>query len=430
MSFKYITRAFGDLVEFVSEKSNARTASLETYISTENMQPNFGGITAATSLPSTGSVTNFKVGDTLFSNIRTYFKKVWQAEYGGQCSTDVLVFRTKDNKVLHPDYLHNICRWEKFTEFSIRTSKGAKMPRGDKEAIAQFEFHLPSLEDQIAVTKILNSIDNRITLLRETNKTLESIAQAIFKSWFVDFDPVRAKMEGRQPEGMDEATAALFPDSFEESELGLIPRGWNVNPIGNVIQTVGGGTPATKNPTYWSPETYHWTSPKDLSGLQAPVLLDTERRISAEGLKKISSGLLPKGTLLMSSRAPIGYLALTQIPLAVNQGYIAILPEGQLTTNFMLFWCKQNMAEIKGRANGSTFMEISKKVFRQMPIITPTSAVLDAFENIVHVLLGRITQNEHQIRTLTELRDTLLPRLISGQLRLPEAESLVQEACP
>lgn len=307
---------------------------------------------------------------------------------------------------------------------------GAAQQNLSGQQIKELILPFPDLEEQRAIGSYLRCLDDRITLLRETNKTLESIAQAIFKSWFVDFDPVHAKMEGRQPEGMDEATATLFPDSFEESELGLIPRGWSVNPISNVIQTVGGGTPATKNPTYWSPETYHWTSPKDLSGLQAPVLLNTERRISAEGLKKISSGLLPKGTLLMSSRAPIGYLALTQIPLAVNQGYIAILPEGQLTTNFMLFWCKQNMAEIKGRANGSTFMEISKKVFRQMPIITPTSAVLDAFENIVHVLLGRITQNEHQIRTLTELRDTLLPRLISGQLRLPEAESLVQEACP
>lgn len=329
----------------------------------------------------------------------------------------------KDFKNNHPRFCYYLLRSIDFNGMNT----GSGVPTLNRNHLHPMPVKRPPRNEQESISQFLGALDDRITLLRETNKTLESIAQAIFKSWFVDFDPVRAKMEGRQPEGMDEATAALFPDSFEESELGLIPRGWNVNPIGNVIQTVGGGTPATKNPTYWSPETYHWTSPKDLSGLQAPVLLDTERRISAEGLKKISSGLLPKGTLLMSSRAPIGYLALAQIPLAINQGYIAILPEGQLTTSFMLFWCKQNMDAIKGRANGSTFMEISKKVFRQIPIITPTSAVMDAFENTAYILLDRISQNESTIRTLTELRDTLLPRLISGQLRLPEAQNILEE---
>lgn len=383
-----------------------------------------------------GSGSKFQNGDTLVARItpclengKTALVKCLPNNLVGHGSTEFIVLGAKRESDIN--FIYYLARSNAFREYAIARMEGTSgRQRVPNTAVANYSFSCPPVEERFKIGDFLSVLDDRITLLRETNKTLESIAQAIFKSWFVDFDPVRAKMEGRQPEGMDEATATLFPDSFEESELGLIPRGWSVNPISNVIQTVGGGTPATKNPTYWSPETYHWTSPKDLSGLQAPVLLNTERRISAEGLKKISSGLLPKGTLLMSSRAPIGYLALTQIPLAVNQGYIAILPEGQLTTNFMLFWCKQNMAEIKGRANGSTFMEISKKVFRQMPIITPTSAVLDAFENIVHVLLGRITQNEHQIRTLTELRDTLLPRLISGQLRLPEAESLVQEACP
>src|SRR5690606_39489600 len=109
-----------------------------------------------------------------------------------------------------------------------------------------------------------------------------------------------AKMEGRQPEGMDEETAALFPDSFEESELGLIPKGWQMKCVGDVIQTLGGATPNTKNLSFWEPEEFYWTTPKDLSGASAPVLLNTERRISATGLSKISSGLLPIGTLLLS----------------------------------------------------------------------------------------------------------------------------------
>src|SRR5690606_17003830 len=152
-----------------------------------------------------------------------------------------------------------------------------------------------------------------------------------------DFDPVRAKMEGRQPEGMDEATAALFPDSFEESELGLVPKGWSTNSVANVIDTMGGATPDTKNTLLWEPPDFHWTTPKDLSSALSPVLLDTERLISAAGLQKISSGLLPVGTLLMSSRAPIGYLTLTRIPVAINQGYIAMPPGGILPPIFMYF---------------------------------------------------------------------------------------------
>ena len=267
---------------------------------------------------------------------------------------------------------------------------------------------------------ILSALDDRITLLRETNATLEAIVQALFKSWFVDFDPVRAKLEGRAPEGMDDATAALFPDGFEESELGLVPRGWRVLPIGDAVAAVGGATPDTKNPAYWEPAIHCWTTPKDLSGIAAPILLDTERRLSDEGLAKIGSGALPIGTLLLSSRAPIGYIALAQVPLAINQGYIAMLPGGLLPPLYMLFWCRQNMENIKGRANGSTFMEISKKAFRPIPALVPPPEIVQAFVDVAGVLFERLIENEKQAQTLATLRDTLLPRLISGQLRLPE----------
>lgn len=291
-----------------------------------------------------------------------------------------------------------------------------------------FPVWVPDLKEQERIADVGESLDDRITLLRETNATLEAIAQALFKSWFVDFDPVRAKAEGRQPEGMDPTTAALFPDSFEESELGLVPKGWTVMPIGEAVECVGGGTPDTKNEAYWQPEEFSWSSPKDLSGQQSPVLLSTERKLSAQGLAKVSSGLLPSGTLLMSSRAPIGYLAIAQIELAVNQGYIAMLPGGRLPVLYLLFWCRMNMEVIKGRANGSTFMEISKKAFRPIPALVPSAEVLAAFEQVVGPLFERLVANERQAQTLTQLRDTLLPRLISGQLRLPEAEQAVEEA--
>ncbi|WP_235580840.1 restriction endonuclease subunit S [Pseudorhodoferax sp. Leaf265] len=291
----------------------------------------------------------------------------------------------------------------------------------------KFKLRLPPLAVQVEIANLLGALDDRIALLRETNATLEAIAQALFKSWFVDFDPVRAKIQGLPPAGMDEATAALFPDGFEESALGSVPTGWAIRPIGDAVECIGGATPDTKDPSYWNPEEHAWTTPKDLSGLPAPVLLKTERRLSAKGLAKIGSGLLPAGTLLLSSRAPIGYLAIAQMPVAINQGYIAIPPGGLLPPLYVLFWCQQNMEGIKARANGSTFMEISKKAFRPILTLVPSPPVIEAFLAIASPLFSRLVSNEQQAQTLATLRDTLLPRLISGQLRLPEAIAEVEE---
>ncbi len=310
----------------------------------------------------------------------------------------------------------------------LAVSSGSAQLVLNTKAVAKIAVPVPTPGEAQVLGAISRAFDDRITLLLETNATLEAIAQALFKSWFVDFDPVRAKAEGRRPEGMDAATAAQFPDSFEESELGLVPKGWTVKPVGDAVDCLGGGTPDTKEPSYWEPAEHCWTTPKDLSGLQSPVLLRTERQLSTLGLAKVSSGLLPAGTLLLSSRAPIGYLAIAQMPVAVNQGYIAIPRGGELSPLYMLFWCRQNMDAIKGRANGSTFMEISKKAFRPIPALVPKAEVLDAFANIANPLFERLIENERQAQTLTQLRDTLLPRLISGQLRLPEALALVENA--
>ena len=286
--------------------------------------------------------------------------------------------------------------------------------------IRKLPIPMPPSNEVVVISSIADVLTNRIALLRETNTTLEAIAQTLFKSWFVDFDPVHAKQQGREPEGMDADTAALFPDCFDESELGLVPTGWRVAPIGDSVEIVGGGTLNTKELEYWEPSEFAWTTPRDLFGLQSPVLLRTERLLSAKGVSKVSSGLLPIGTLLLSSLAPIGYLAIAQIPLAINQGYIAILPSSQLQPLYMYFWLKQNMDVIKSRSNGSTFMEISKKAFRPIPMLVPVAGVLDKFLDVVNPIFTRLAENEKQAQTLTTLRDTLLPRLISGQLRLPD----------
>ena len=319
------------------------------------------------------------------------------------------------------DFIYAVVSLPGFDELIEGASSGSAQANISATGIGSVQIQKLTEAEQLGIGEIARALDDRITLLRETNTTLEAIAQALFKSWFVDFDPVRAKTDGKLPDGIDAATAALFSDTFETTELGEIPKGWEVKQIGDVVETLGGGTPDTKVKEYWEPQQHFWTTPKDLSGINSPVLISTERKLSDQGIRKISSGLLPKGTLLMSSRAPIGYLAITQSPMAINQGYIAIPPNGNLSPLFMLFWCKANMEAIKSRANGSTFLEISKKVFRPMLVAIPNKKILDIFEIYSASLFSKVVENEKQIKMLTTIRDTLLPRLISGQIKLPDA---------
>ncbi|MEH0167373.1 restriction endonuclease subunit S [Roseateles microcysteis] len=346
---------------------------------------------------------------------------------GANIARQVGLVRLDSGKV-YPNYVQFFLRSRVGRGLLLAHSKGSVQQVINLADLKSVRVPLPPLPQQAAVANFMQDIDDRITLLRETNATLEAIAQALFKSWFVDFDPVRALAQGRAPEGMDEATAALFPDSFEDSELGKVPKGWNVQAIGNCVDTVGGATPDTKNAAFWSPAEFAWTTPKDLSGATSPALIATERKLSAAGLAKIGSGLLPAGSLLMSSRAPIGYLAITDLPVAINQGYIGMLPGGALPPLYMLRWCQVHMEQIKGRANGSTFMEISKKAFRPIPAVLPGKDVIAAYLAVAQPLFDRVIANERQALSLTEVRDTLLPRLISGQLRLPEARAITDEA--
>lgn len=312
-------------------------------------------------------------------------------------------------------------------------------------SLKNIEIKLPSLGEQRKIAKILSDLDDKIHINNQINQTLESIAQALFKSWFVDFDPVRAKIAAKQ-EGKDaelaamcaisgkseielqqmaeddfaalRATAALFPDGLVESELGEVPKGWEVSTVGEQVQTVGGGTPSTKNVDFWDDGIHYWTTPKDLSNLTDKILLNTERKITDAGLKKISSGLLPKDTVLMSSRAPVGYLALSKIEVAINQGYIAILPNMKYSAEYLIQWCEANMAEIKGRASGTTFLEISKKNFREINFICSDEKVVTVYTKTAKTLYDEITSKAKENQSLINLRDTLLPKLMSGEISL------------
>jgi type I restriction enzyme, S subunit len=329
----------------------------------------------------------------------------------------VSIIRT-DPDVCSPGYLLAYLTHPAIKSYIESFNAGGSRRAITKGHIESLVVPLPPLHVQRAIAAILSGFDDKIDLNRRMNATLEATARALFQSWFVDFDPVRAKAEGRQPEGMDAETAALFPDSFEDSVLGWIPRGWRISTIGEEVRVYGGSTPSTKEPRFWENGTHAWATPKDLSDLSTLVLLGTSRQVTDEGIQQISSGLLPAGTVLLSSRAPIGYLAITAIPMAINQGFIAMVCDRRLSNYYTLMWTAQNMDTIKGKANGTTFMEISKGSFRPIPALVPSDEVLHVYNQIAAPLFDQIVKNEWVSRTLAETRDALLPRLISGEVRV------------
>ncbi|MCX7107033.1 MAG: restriction endonuclease subunit S [Methylococcales bacterium] len=267
-------------------------------------------------------------------------------------------------------------------DFHTFTS-GSAQPQLPIRDIKEIDISLPLLPEQKAIAAVLSSLDDKIDLLHRQNKTLEAMAETLFRQWFIE----EAKED------------------------------WEEGSLDDVISVKGGTTPSTKNFEFWFGD-IHWTTPRDLSGHNTVYLFDTDRKITEKGLSQIGSGLLPVGTVLLSSRAPIGYLAIIEIPLAINQGYIAIVCDKIVSNYFIYLWCKANIEEIKNSGNGSVFQEISKSTFKEMIINIPPNDLLLAFDTKVVSIFKKIKANQIQLQTLEKLRDNLLPKLMSGEVRV------------
>jgi type I restriction enzyme S subunit len=325
------------------------------------------------------------------------------------------------------DYLYWLLRTPQYRSYCRAYATGTTNLGLAREDFLAFPAQEPT-PIQSRIVDMLGTLDDKIEMNRRMNETLEEMARALFKSWFVDFDPVRAKhalskvegAEGRDP-GLPKPLADLFPSRLVDSEIGEIPEGWEVKTISDLAEVVGGSTPSTTEATFWEDGVHYWATPKDLSTITVPVLLDTERRVTDAGLTQISSGLLPIGTVLLSSRAPIGYLAIAEVPVAINQGFIAMKPKEGISNIFLLLWARSAHLDILSFANGSTFLEISKTNFRPISVVAPPSEVLNVFDRFLRPLYRKIVSNERESRILAALRDALLPKLLSGELRVKDA---------
>ncbi len=280
------------------------------------------------------------------------------------------------------------------------------------------------------ISSFAEALIDRIALLRETNVTLEAVAQALFKSWFVDFDPVRAKIEGRVPEGMDEATAALFPGGFEESELGLVPSGWRVDAIGKFVEGIYDGPHATPSEADEGPI---FLGIKNLTG--SGLDLGEVRHIHENDWAQWTRRITPcHGDIVFSYEATLGFFALIPPETRCCLGRRLALIRPNQKSGDGHFWFHQFIAPPfqrlldKHTIHGATVNRIALKEFPSLSVLNPPGALKATFDNRVAPLWRRIHEGQAQAQTLTALRDALLPRLISGQLRLPDAKAQIEQA--
>jgi len=303
---------------------------------------------------------------------------------------------------------------------------GSPIPSTTRAAVYMLDLDVPPLDEQRAIAHILGTLDDKIELNRQMNETLEAMARALFKSWFVDFDPVRAKAEGRDPD-LPKHLADLFPARFVESELGEIPEGWKIGPILDHARLMSGGTPRTDRAEYWN-GSIAWASAKDVSQSPGTFLVATERSITERGLDESATQMIPALCSVVVARgATTGRMVLLGCDMAMNQTCYALASTTE--TPFALH-CRLR-AEIDAlvhAAHGSVFDTITTSTFTSSRIVLPPRVLLKAFEKRAAPLFLRVLESLRETRTLAALRDTLLPKLISGALRVSERRAPLEAA--
>ena len=310
-------------------------------------------------------------------------------------------------------------RWayyELLTQDINGLDSGSAIPSTSRKDFYGLPVQVPSLPEQRAIAHILGTLDDKIELNRRMNETLEEMARALFKSWFVDFDPVRAKMEGRDT-GLPPDVADLFPDRLVGSELGEIPEGWEVGVLDDAIELLNGGTPRTSVASYWNGD-IPWYTAKDAPSLSDIFVLDTERTITQAGVENSSTKILPAGTTIITARGTVGSLACLGIPMAMNQTCYGIQGARGYSDFFTYWTVRRAVDELQSRTHGTIFDTITRQTFKIVDMVLPPVNVSEAFECTVNPIMKRILNNLHESQTLTALRDTLLPKLISGEMRV------------
>ena len=372
----------------ISVRDRIETSCLDSssYISTENMLPDKAGVTLSSGIPA-GNAIKFEKGDVLISNIRPYFKKIWRANKVGGCSADVICLRASSE--VDTLFLYYLLSQDLFFDYVMQGAKGTKMPRGDKNQIMQWPISIPNITLQKKIASILSTLDDKIEVNRRINENLEQQAQALFKSWFVDFEPFKD-----QP--------------FVESELGLIPQGWKVGVLSEIADIIMGTSP--------SGSSYNTEGEGDVfyQGRAEFGFRFPERNLYTTEAKRFAD----VDSVLVSVRAPVGDVNVAEEKCCIGRGLASV--KSKKGCNSFILYLMQNLKPVFDRFNGegTVFGSINKKAFEDLMVVVPDENVILKFDSIASLIDSQIKRTEQESRRLAELRDTLLPRLMSGELHV------------
>jgi type I restriction enzyme S subunit len=339
---------------------------------------------------------------------------------------------TQDTVKLEPrapdiplDYLYWLLRTPQYRGYCRSHATGTTNLGLAREDFLAFPVPEPT-RSQLRIVNTLTTLDDKIELNRRMNETLEAMARALFKSWFVDFDPVRRKAEARDSD-LPNPLADLFPDSFEDSDLGEIPSGWQVGPILDHAQLMSGGTPKTDRPEYWD-GSIEWASAKDVSQSNGSFLVETERTITERGLDESATQMVPAFCSVVVARgATTGRMVLFGRDMAMNQTCYALATTTE--TPFALYCrLREEIDALVHAAHGSVFDTITTSTFASSRIVLPPKSVLKAFEGRAAPVFHRVLRNTQESLTLAALRETLLPKLISSELQVEDADKFIGRA--
>jgi len=349
----------------------------------------------------------FRKGDILFGKLRPYFRKVIIAPFDGVCSTDIWVIRAKPG--VDQRFLFYWMASTEFVDAATRASEGTKMPRAKWEFVERIEKFLPEEDEQRAIAVVLGSLDDKIALNRRMNQTLEVLAQAIFKSWFIDFDPVRAKMEGRPPAGMDAEMAALFPDAMH----GDVPSGWGKGSLAEEFNLTMGQSPPGSTYNEHKEGLPFFQGRTDF-GFRFPT-----NRVYCTGPTRYAN----PGDTLVSVRAPVGDINMAAEYCALGRGVAAVRHKSG-SRSFTYYCMRSIQSKFKQfEAEGTVFGSINKDDFKALEVSKPDLDILNLFEQLAHPIDQMIENNEKEITALSGLRDLLLPKLLSGEVKVDNLDN-------
>lgn len=394
-----------EICSFRRGKTDVANLTTETYISTENMLPNKSGIVNATSLPIVDLTQAYENGDVLVSNIRPYFKKIWKAKINGGCSNDVLVFTAKENT--DSDFLYYVLADDAFFAYAMATSKGTKMPRGDRKSIMQYEVPCYDIEKQQKIASILKSIDEKIELNNAINNNLEQQAQSLFKSWFVDFEPFN----------------------------GTMPSDWEIVPLEKIADFQNGYAFKSKELLNEpSPDCYQVFKQGHIARSGGFIPDGTKSWYPKSLASKLEKFVLKKGDILMAMtdmKDNVAILGNTAV-MPLDNEYIVNQRVGHLRTNgykgvtypfiYLLTNSTDFLVDLRSRANSGVQVNLSSSEIKASQTVLPSEEVNNAFSEITLPMFEIIINNQLENQRLAQLRDALLPKLMSGELNASKIE--------